>query len=188
MAAGAPTPAGRQSHAGNDEHGGSTIFRAKGRRSARRSIRPGDHLCSRLGHGSLRSPLRLLHGGRHDVPAETGAPDARRARPAVFGIRRDGNSKATDYRGRAAGPSRHHGLVPGIVPPSRGGRPQRADADDERNPTRAILRRTRKLRSPAHQRLARYARCQPISGRSRGAEISPRCWPASTPRSARVWR
>ena len=36
----------------------------------------GDHLRSRVGHRSLRFSLRLLHGGRHDVPAEARTPDA----------------------------------------------------------------------------------------------------------------
>ena len=35
-----------------------------------RPVRARDHLSARLGDGPLRLPLRLLHVGTHDVPAE----------------------------------------------------------------------------------------------------------------------
>ncbi len=36
-----------------------------------------------VGHGPLRFPLHLLHGGTHDIPAEEGPSDAGRAGPAL---------------------------------------------------------------------------------------------------------
>ena len=53
-----------------------------------RSVRAGDQLSARIGDRPLRFPLRLLHGGGHDLPAEDGAAVARGARPAVHGLRR----------------------------------------------------------------------------------------------------
>ena len=44
-----------------------------------RPLRSGHHLPSGLGDGPLRFPLRLLHGGRHDLPAQGGDPDAWRS-------------------------------------------------------------------------------------------------------------
>ena len=45
-----------------------------------------DHLSAGLGDGPLRLPLRLLHGGGHDLPAEEGGADPRGARPAVLAL------------------------------------------------------------------------------------------------------
>ena len=41
-----------------------------------RSLRPPHHLSARLRHRPLRFPLRLLHAGTYDVPAQGGAADA----------------------------------------------------------------------------------------------------------------
>ena len=60
-----------------------------------RPVWTGDHLRSRVGDRSLRFSLRLLHGGRDDVPAKARTPDARGAGSALLGVHRDGDTQ--DY-------------------------------------------------------------------------------------------
>jgi hypothetical protein len=63
-------------------------------RPARWSIRSaGRSPTARVGHRPLRLPLRLLHVGGHDLPAQARRADARGARPAVLGLRRAGVRK-----------------------------------------------------------------------------------------------
>ena len=54
------------------------------RRRHDRPVRPAHHLFARLGHRPLRFPLRLLHGGVHDLSAAQGSAHARGDRPAVL--------------------------------------------------------------------------------------------------------
>ena len=58
-----------------------------------RSVRPDDHVSARVGDRSLRPALLLLHVGRHDVPAQGRSADARRARPALHGVHRQGRAE-----------------------------------------------------------------------------------------------
>ncbi len=54
--------------------------------------------------------------------------------------------------------------------------------DHQRLAARQICRGARRGRHPAHQRLARYARCRKNSAPSRAGARWIRCWPGSTPR------
>src|SRR3546814_4554493 len=51
--------------------------------SARRPLRPRHHLPAGVRHRPVRLPLRLLHGGGDDLPAQGGPPDAGGARPRM---------------------------------------------------------------------------------------------------------
>src|ERR1700730_1436685 len=56
------------------------------------------HLSARFGHRPLRIPLRLLHGGRDELPAEIRAADPGRARPRVQRVRQARRPKAAPDR------------------------------------------------------------------------------------------
>ena len=132
--------------------------------TADRPVRAGDHLSARLGDRPLRLPLRLLHGGRHDLPAEEGRPVARGARPALLGLRRKRRAQAQAHRRRAAGAQEHHVPRPLALPASRHRCTRRADADHQRLAARPLRRRARRLRRRAHQRFGRYARSGQVQG------------------------
>ena len=121
-------------------------------------------LLARLRHRPLRLPLRLLHGGGHDVPAEGGDPDARRAGPAVQRLRPPGREEAAADRRRAAGAQEHHVPVPRAFAPSRERRAPGTDAHHQWQPAGAIRRGSRRLRRQARQCLRRYARSAEVRG------------------------
>ena len=144
-----------------------------------RPVRPDDQLFAGVGHGSLRSALLLLHVGRHDIPAKGRSADARRARPAVFGIHRQGRAEVAADRRRTAGPAQRDVAGALAVAASQIRRTQRTDADDQWLATGALCQRTAGLRRTPHQRLDGHARSGEIPlhyplGRSRQG-----AWPAS---------
>ena len=156
--------------AGNN---GLRTRRDRAARPADRSVSAGDHLSARLGDGPLRFPLRLLHVGEHDVPAEAGPADARGTRPAVRRVRRARRAQAAAHRRRAAGAARHHD--PGalaLAPPRR--RARRAD----RSPPTARSCRNTPPNSPTAASSAstsRSTRSTPTSSaRSRAGASSTR--------------
>src|SRR5579885_1321229 len=83
-----------------------------------RSVRPAYLLSTRFGDRSLRLPLRLLHGGRHDLFTEGRDTVAGRARPAVQRFHPKGREEATPDGRRAAGAAEHHEPLPLAWPPS----------------------------------------------------------------------
>ena len=127
------------------------------RRSSTRMI-AGDHLSARVGDGPLRFPLRLLHVGEHDLPAQGRCAEPRRTRPAVLGLRCTRRAQAAAHRRRAAGAARHHdpGLLAVAALALR--RSRRTDDHHQRLAAREIRAGARRLRRQAHQRLARHAR------------------------------
>ena len=151
-----------------------------------RPVRPRHHLFARLGDRPLRFPLRLLHGGEHVVSAEGRSPDARRTRPAVFGLRRPRRPQASPHRRRAAGPPRHHDAGRFSVAAPARGRPRRTDADHQRLAARQICRRSQG-RTACAASMSRSTRSTPTnSAPSPAGAISIRCSPASTPRRPRA--
>ena len=94
-----------------------------GRRPGR-SVRARHHLSARLGDGPLRFPLRVLHGGGHDVPAQGRSAQPRGARSPVRRLHRQGRAQAAAHRRRAAGAARDHDAGRLAVAPSR--RPARS--------------------------------------------------------------
>ena len=102
-----------------------------GRRPGR-SVRARHHLSAGLGDGPLRFPLRLLHGGGHDVPAQGRSAQPRGARPAVQRLHRQGRAQAAAHRRRAAGAARDHDAGRLAVAPSRDRRARRAHAHHQR--------------------------------------------------------
>ena len=89
-----------------------------------RSVRPDDQLFAGVGHRPLRSALPLLHVGRHDILTQGRSARARGARPAVFGVHRQGRAKASAYRRRTAGPAQRDGAGALALAPPRHRRPQ----------------------------------------------------------------
>ena len=126
------------------------------------SVSADDLLSAGVGDRSLRFSLRVLHGGRHDLPAQARSSDAGRAGPAVLGLRPAGRQEAADHRRRAAGAARHHDAVPVLVAASGYRRAGRTDRHDERVPARQARGRPRRLRRQAGECLARYARSRQI--------------------------
>ena len=144
----------------------------------------GHHLSARFGDRPLRFPLRLLHGGGHDFPAQGRHAVAGGARPAVLGLRRaracasfasPAASRwcAADIMTLFSSLSRHLGS----------GAPRRADADHQRLAARPIRRgaRSRTACGASTSRStrsipAKFTRHHPLG------RCSTRCWPASTRR------
>ena len=153
------------------------------RPAAGRSVRAGDHLSARLGHRPLRFPLRLLHVGGHDVPAEARSSDARGARPGLLRLRRATGVRKLRITGgeplvrrdimtlfRSLSRHLETGALDELTVTTNGSQLSRHAA------------RSRRLRRAAHQRLARHPRRRQNSAASRAGATLPRCWRASTPR------
>ena len=127
-------------------------------RAADRPVCPGDHLSARLGDRPVRFPLRLLHGRRHDLPAEVGGPVDRGAGAAVPGIRAPRRAQIAADRRRAPGPPRGHDPDRTARSAAGPGRAGRADAHDQRQPAGQTQRCAGARRRAPGQRFARYAR------------------------------
>ena len=149
-----------------------------------RPVRPADQLFARVGDGPLRLPLHVLHGGRHDVPAEGGAVDARGTRSAVFGLRREGRAQAAADGRRAAGPAQRDGAGAQPRAACAVGGARRTDADDERQSAREVCRRSSRTpvfgastcRSTRSIRRS-FATSRGGAGSSRCSRASTRRWP-----------
>ena len=98
-----------------------------------RPVRARDHLSARVGHRSLRLPLRLLHVGEHDVPAK--APTCSRSRSSTGCAAPSSRAGVRKLRLTGGEPLVRRDimtLVPLAVAPSRERRARRADAHDQR--------------------------------------------------------
>ena len=122
-----------------------------------------DHLSARLGDGSLRPALRLLHERGDELPAEARCSHAGGARPAVLGLRALRHAKLRLTGGEPLVRRDIMRPVPLAVAPSRQRRARRADAHHQRHAARPPCARTRRLRREARQRLARHARRRHVS-------------------------
>src|SRR5215213_5842733 len=101
-----------------------------------RPVRTYHQLSARIGHRSLRLPLRLLHGGRDEFSPEKGAADPRRTRPGVQRLYQARGYETAADRRRAAGAARHYDAVPFARAAYQDRRARRADLDDQWQPTR----------------------------------------------------
>ena len=97
---------------------------------------------SRVGDRPLRLPLRRLHGGRHDFPAEGGGPQPRGARPGLLSaFVRHGRAEAPPHGGEPLSAATSSASSAALGAPSGSGPPRRADPHDERQPARPLRRR-----------------------------------------------
>ena len=115
------------------------------------------------------------------LPAQGRPADARGARPAVLGVRRQGRAQAPADRRRAAGAARHHDACStrcrAISPTARS---TSSPLTTNGSQLAEIRRRARGLRGQAHQRLARHARRRQVPrhhalGRARQGAGRHRC-------------
>ncbi len=195
MTGGATESASQGAPMATTEHALTTDFDRAGTppRAADRPVRARHHLSARLGDGPLRFPLRLLHVGTHDLPAEGRPADAGGARPAVQRLRRQGRHQAAPDRRRATGAARHHDPGRLAVAPPQERRAQGTDAHDQRLAAREIRRRAEGPRRRTHQRLDRHARSGQVPrdhalGRSRQGARRHRCRAEGRPARSRSTR
>lgn len=69
-------------------------------------------LSSRIGHGSLRFPVPLLHVRRYDVPSKAGRTVLGGIGPIVLGFCSQRRTQAQNYRWRAPCPTKYYEPVP----------------------------------------------------------------------------
>ena len=172
----------RHGHDGMMQAAADTGTHSSATAPAGRPVRARDHLSARLGDRPLRFPLRLLHVGKHELPAEGRSAHAGRARPAVQRLRGPRRPEAAVDRRRAAGAARHHDADRLAVAPSR--RPARWTSS--RSPPMARSFRNMPPNSPASASSASTSRStrsiRKNSAPSRAGASSTRFWPASTRR------
>ncbi len=92
---------------------------------------PADQLSAPVGHRPLRPALPLLHGRRHELPAQIGGAQHRGNGRTCRALRCAGNSPHSPDRRRAAGAARHRHAGDATGRDDRP-RPRRTDADHQR--------------------------------------------------------
>ena len=75
-------------------------------------VQPQDHLSASLRNGPVRFPLRLLHGGEHDVPAQVRGVISRRGGPRLHRLHASRRAQATPHRRRTARTPEYHEPLP----------------------------------------------------------------------------